>query len=130
LARSARQIDFADDAAADKGRVVRFDDLADEFVARRPGKTVVSALKLDIGVANAAGQQPYQRKPFGPPWPRRPAHAYFVVRQVNGEHLFSRVRIVTSLQVTVGPWDARYPAAVRVRSEHRAVSQQLLGRAL
>ena len=52
----ARQINFAGDAAADPGAILRArdaDDFAHEFVAERAMKIVVAAQNFDVGVADS-----------------------------------------------------------------------------
>ncbi len=66
LAVGAGEIDFAGDAAADEGASVRFDDFGDEFVAGGAGEAVVAALKLEIGIADAGGEQAKQGEALGP----------------------------------------------------------------
>src|SRR6185369_4504542 len=58
LAGAAAQVDFADDAAADQLATVGFDDFPDEFVSGSARESVVSALELEIGIADAGAQHP------------------------------------------------------------------------
>ena len=37
--------------------VIRFHHFSNEFMARRPGRTVVAAAQFDVGIANAAREQ-------------------------------------------------------------------------
>ena len=65
LALRAGQIDLAHDALADQAGRIGLHHLGDEFVAGRAGEAVVAALKLEIGIADAGGQQAQQRKALG-----------------------------------------------------------------
>jgi len=50
LALAAGQVDLADNPAAQQVCVIRFDNFSDKFVSGNAGKTIISAMKLDIGV--------------------------------------------------------------------------------
>ena len=65
-AAAAGEVDFPHDAASDEGVGIRFDDFPHEFMARRAGEAVISALELEVGIADSAGQKTDQRKAFGP----------------------------------------------------------------
>src|SRR5690242_12086995 len=62
---SAIQIDLTDHAPADQITAASFHHLADELVPGSSGKTVVAALQLQVGIANAAAQKPDEGKAFG-----------------------------------------------------------------
>src|SRR6185312_10523870 len=61
----AREVDFADDAPADELVRIGLDDFANELVSRHARKSVVSALKLQVRIADAATQQTYERETLG-----------------------------------------------------------------
>ena len=86
LAAAAGQIDFADHAPAHQRAIVRFHHHADELVPRCAAKTVVAALELEVGVADAAAQQADEREASGAAGRPAPPHLDAAVFQVNGEH--------------------------------------------
>jgi hypothetical protein len=71
---SAIQIDFTDHAPADQITAARFDDFAHELVPGNSQKTVVAALQLQVGIANAATQKPDEGEAFRRPRPRNTLH--------------------------------------------------------
>ena len=86
FAPAARKIDLARNPPPHKFGGVRLDYLTGEFMSRRSAETVVSALQLEIGVADPCIQQPDQRKSIGP---RRFAdipEGYPPLVQMHGKH--------------------------------------------
>jgi hypothetical protein len=53
LAAAASQVDLAYYALANPRSVVRFQNLADEFVSRRASKSIVASLEFQVRVADA-----------------------------------------------------------------------------
>ncbi len=82
----ARKIDLSDDALAGKVRRIGFHHLAHKLVAGRTAKAVVAALKFEIGVADAAGQQPYESETLRPARSRNTARLDASVLNVNSKH--------------------------------------------
>jgi hypothetical protein len=62
LAFPTRQIDLAHNAFADPPAVIGINNLADELVSGCSRKTVVTALQLEIGVADSGPQQANERE--------------------------------------------------------------------
>jgi hypothetical protein len=83
LAFAARQIDLANHALADPSPVVRVDDFADKLVARRTAKAVITALQLEVGVANSTEEQADQRESRRAPGPGTLTHRYGAVLKTN-----------------------------------------------
>jgi len=91
FAMRAGEVDLAGHApAAERGRV-RLHHLGDELVAGRSGEPVVAALQLEIGIADAAGQQAQQCEPLRARWNGQGAGSDGAILQVNCEHaLYNR----------------------------------------
>ncbi len=62
----AGEVDFAHHAPADQSARIGLHHLAHELMAGRARKAVIAALQLQIGIADAAGQQADQRETSGP----------------------------------------------------------------
>jgi hypothetical protein len=56
IARSAAQVNLADDPPSDEFGIVRLDYFADKFMSRNSGKSVVAALKFEVGVADPSAK--------------------------------------------------------------------------
>jgi hypothetical protein len=61
----AGEVDFTDDALANPRFVGGLGNLADEFVAGGAGESVVAALQLEVGGADAGGKQANAGETFG-----------------------------------------------------------------
>src|SRR5207249_8139519 len=68
LAHAAIEVDLADDPPAQQILVIRLDDFADELVSRCTGEAVVSALQLQIGVADSGEEHADERESRRPGW--------------------------------------------------------------
>jgi hypothetical protein len=66
FAAPAGEVDFTNDALSDEGTIVRFDDLTHEFMARTTAEAIIAVLQLEVGVADAGGQEADERESFGP----------------------------------------------------------------
>ncbi len=86
VAFAARQIDFARDTAPDPRWIVRFAHLADKFVSGRAAKTVIAALKFEIGGADSGGDEADSREMFRNARERRAAQLDAAGFEVNREH--------------------------------------------
>ena len=86
IAMSAGEIDLADDPFPDPRFVGGLRDFADEFVAGCAGKSVVSALKLQIGGADSGGEQTNSGESFRNTRQRNPAEPYPARFEMNGKH--------------------------------------------
>jgi len=98
VAPAAGQIDLSDHAAANPRGRIRFDHLADEFVAGRAGEAVVSALELEIGIADAAAEQANEGEACGPVGARLVAQFDASVFKVYGQHHLFQGRAVAEPQ--------------------------------
>jgi len=90
-AMAAGEIDFAGDAAANPlglagARFVNGHHLSDEFVAGRAGESVVAALQLEVGRADAGGQQADAREAFGDARKRGAAQFHAAGFEMDGKH--------------------------------------------
>jgi threonine synthase len=97
VAGAACQVDLAHHALADPVRRIGANHLADKFVAGRSAKTVVSPLKLQVGIADPSGQQPDQRESFRAAWRRLLPHLYLTVFQMNREHIVDTLIMLAEL---------------------------------
>jgi hypothetical protein len=86
VARIAREINLADDALSDEMRCICFDNLSDELMSGCSAKTVVAPLQFDVGVADAADQQPDGCKSFGSPRLCGFANRNAAIFEMNGDH--------------------------------------------
>src|ERR1035441_9706889 len=86
FAMGAGEVDFAGHALAEEGGRGRFHHLGDELVTGRSGERVVSAPDLEIGIADAAGQQTEEREALGTRRNRQRAGGDYAILQVKREH--------------------------------------------
>ena len=86
LASAARQVDLAHHAAADPRGRIRLHHFTHEFMSWSAGKTVVPALQFQIGIADAAAEQPDQCEAGGTAGLRFFPHFHTPVLQVYGNH--------------------------------------------
>jgi len=68
IAFAASEIDFSNDPARQKLRIIGSDHFTHKFMSGSTSKAVVTALELEIGVANAPRQQSNEGKSL---WPLR-----------------------------------------------------------
>jgi len=74
LTRAAIQIDLTHDAAADQISAVGFDHFADKLVSGDAGEAVISALQLQVGIADPGAEHAQERKTRGTRRKGRLAH--------------------------------------------------------
>jgi threonine synthase len=109
LAGSASQIDLTHHALADPIAIVRCDHFADELVPRRSAEAVVTVLKLDIGIADSAAEQPDQSESFGPPRARVVAQEDHAFVETNREHIVDTLIMLAELACFEQKCGARFP---------------------
>jgi len=80
----AREVDFSDHPPARERMRVRLNHFAYEFMTGRAGEAVVAAPELKVGIADAAREEPDQRKALGALRPRDVAKIHAAVFNVNG----------------------------------------------
>src|SRR5215472_3294122 len=85
-AMPAREVDLSYNPFADPPLVVSLYDFAYEFVARRSGKSVVSALEFQIRVANPAEKQTDKRETLRPSRCSGRMNSDTSVLNLNGDH--------------------------------------------
>jgi len=66
VAAPAGEVDFPDNTTPHQPRIIRLNNFTNELVPRCARETVVPAEKLDVGVADAAAQQPDHRVTLWP----------------------------------------------------------------
>jgi hypothetical protein len=86
------EIDFAHHSAAQKAAIVGSDNLTDKFVAGHSRKPVITTQQLQIGVADATGQQPYRCKAFGASGTADITNLHAPAFDVDSQHETSIVR--------------------------------------
>src|ERR1700722_4213521 len=86
LAGPESQVDLTYDPAADPFAGIGVQHLAHEFMARRAGEAVISALQFQVGIADAAAEEPDQRESLGTSGARLVAHLDAPVFQVYDQH--------------------------------------------
>jgi hypothetical protein len=84
LAPAAGQVDLANHAASNQRGRIRLDHLADELMAGRAGKAVITALEFQIGIADASAEQADESEARGPVGARLVVYFYASVFQVYG----------------------------------------------
>src|SRR5262245_40666344 len=83
---AACEIDFSDDTPSQKIRSVCRNDLADELMARRSLKSVITALQLEVRIANSCAQQTDQSKSIAAFRFSDIANSHAMVFKVNSQH--------------------------------------------
>jgi len=68
VAPSARQIDLTHNTLPYEARIVCRNNFTHELVSRRAGKSIVSAQKLEVGVADTRLKKPNDRMSRRPAW--------------------------------------------------------------
>jgi hypothetical protein len=95
IAPAARKIDLADNPLPRELSIIRFDHLTHELVAWRSAESVIAALQLEVGIADAAVEQTYERESLRPARHRNAAGLDAPVLYINGSHEQFSIRLVT-----------------------------------
>jgi threonine synthase len=97
IALTAGEIDFADHAPSDPLGRICVHHFSDKFVAGRPAKAVIAPLELEIGIADAAVNQPDGSESFRTPGRRLLAHGYSAILKTHGEHIVDTLIMLAEL---------------------------------
>ena len=106
---SACQVYLADDAFTNPVSIIGGHDFADEFVAGRPAKAVITPLQFEIGVADSAIEKPDLGEALGPARARLVTQVDCAIVETNREHIVDTLIMLAELACFKRDCRAHFP---------------------